>query len=140
MLTLWWMPQLQDDIHVFILRLAGAPPLWSAYMRDYLDEHLSQWAPKSPDFISCDFFLWGYIRDKKTPERRKIVVDYRNEKNVYFLKIAEMIVERTVTVTKRQTNAKIRSTAMEKTKPSCMQATRSFDENKSKEQAFDCEN
>jgi hypothetical protein len=26
-------------------------------------EHLLLWAPRSPDLTTCDFFLWGYVKD-----------------------------------------------------------------------------
>ncbi|GFX88099.1 hypothetical protein TNCV_159142 [Trichonephila clavipes] len=42
MLTLLLMLQFQDDTDNLTLQLDGAPPHWSANMRDYLDEHLSQ--------------------------------------------------------------------------------------------------
>jgi hypothetical protein len=25
---------------------------------------LTYWPPRSPDFTPCDFFLWGYIKDR----------------------------------------------------------------------------
>ncbi|GFX82998.1 uncharacterized protein TNCV_4938681 [Trichonephila clavipes] len=79
MLTLWMMPQLQDDIDNFILLLKYAPPHSSVNMQDYLDEDLphrwigramdynkpfTQWPPRSPDVTHCDFFLGGvYLRN-----------------------------------------------------------------------------
>ena len=57
----------------FLLTLA------SILNRDYLDSTLphswigrasdsnlvfARWPPRSPDLTSCDFFLWGYVKDK----------------------------------------------------------------------------
>jgi hypothetical protein len=57
----------------------GAPPHWALIVRDWLDQHFTgrwmgrgspakpapfAWPPYSPDLTPCDFFLWGYIKDR----------------------------------------------------------------------------
>lgn len=51
MLSLWLMPQLQDDSDNFILQLDGALPHWSDDMRNYLNQQLShRWIEQSTDY------------------------------------------------------------------------------------------
>lgn len=53
----------------------GAPPHWCRTVRDWLDITFPQrwmgrgspnmkWPPRSPDLTPCDFFLWGYVKDR----------------------------------------------------------------------------
>jgi len=52
---------------------------WHLAVRTFLNEHLSnrwigragqnaqvfcKWPPRSPDLAVCDFFLWGYVKDR----------------------------------------------------------------------------
>lgn len=54
-------------------------PHWHSQVRNYLDERLpgrwigraseenmvyKRWPPRSPDLTPCDYFLWGYVKDK----------------------------------------------------------------------------
>lgn len=79
MLHEWLMPQLQEDSDNFIFVQDGAPPHWHSQVRNYLDERLpgrwigraseenmvyKRWPPRSPDLTPCDYFLWGYVKDK----------------------------------------------------------------------------
>ncbi|GFW56919.1 hypothetical protein TNCV_161482 [Trichonephila clavipes] len=43
MLTLKLMPQLQDDIDIFILQLDFMPPHWSVYVRDFNGHFPHRW-------------------------------------------------------------------------------------------------
>ncbi|GFT67901.1 hypothetical protein TNCV_2286391 [Trichonephila clavipes] len=73
MLTLWLIPQLQNDIDNFIIQLNVAPPHRSSNVQEYLNEHLphrwigqladynmpfTEWLPRCPLLTLCDFFLW----------------------------------------------------------------------------------
>lgn len=52
----------------------GAPAHYAVTVRNALDHHFSErwigrrgpieWSPRSPDLTPCDFFLWGYMKDK----------------------------------------------------------------------------
>ena len=79
MLQLWLMPQLQEDSEDLIFQQDGAPPHLHFDVRAHLnanlpgrwigrpshnDSPLLTWPPLSPDLTSCDFFLWGYIKDR----------------------------------------------------------------------------
>ena len=79
MLQTWLFPQLQVDSDEFVFQQDGAPPHWKLEVRRYLNGELPQrwigrkgnddlaihpWPPRSPDLTVCDFFLWGYIKDK----------------------------------------------------------------------------
>jgi len=79
MLQLWLMPQLQEDREDFIFQQDGAPPHFHfdicAHLNANLpgrwigrashnDSPLLTWPPQSPDLTPCDFFLWGYIKDR----------------------------------------------------------------------------
>lgn len=76
MLQLWLMPQLLND---FIFQQDGCPAHFHNEVRRYLnttlprrwigraseeDQQLLLWPPRSPDLTPCDFFLWGYVKDK----------------------------------------------------------------------------
>ncbi|GBL74834.1 hypothetical protein AVEN_243683-1 [Araneus ventricosus] len=75
---LWLFPQLSDS-STFFFQQEEAPPHWSTIVRDFLnrelphhwigrtdldDVRLLPWPPRTPDFMPCDFFLWGYVKDK----------------------------------------------------------------------------
>ncbi|KAJ6662427.1 hypothetical protein lerEdw1_011840 [Lerista edwardsae] len=79
MLSEWLLPQLDEAVPDFILQQDGAPPHWHNDVHDYLNNHLPHrwighagskhvpllfWLPRSPDLTPCDFFLWGYVKDK----------------------------------------------------------------------------
>jgi hypothetical protein len=79
MLSEWLLPQLEEGVPDFILQQDGAPPHWNGHVRDHLNGHLPQrwighagqndvplmfWPPRSPDLTPCDFFFWGYVKDK----------------------------------------------------------------------------
>jgi hypothetical protein len=79
MLTIWRLPQLEEDSNDFIFQQDGAPPHFHMAVRNHLNAHLPQrwigragannavrcrWPPRSPDLTPYDFFFWGYIQDK----------------------------------------------------------------------------
>ena len=79
MLQIWLMPQLNEQQDDFVFQQDGAPPHWHTDVRDYLDEvlphpwigratadnnALALWPPRSPDLTPCDFFLWGFVKDR----------------------------------------------------------------------------
>lgn len=63
----WWF---QQD---------GAPAHWSRAVRNFLDVWRRDrwigrggpisWPPRSPDITPCDFFFWGFIKDRVYSER-----------------------------------------------------------------------
>jgi len=70
---------MQQDSANFIFIQDGAPTHRRNGVRHYLNENLPQrwigrstvenmaltcWPPRSPDLTLCDFFLWGYIKDR----------------------------------------------------------------------------
>ena len=78
MLQQWLMQQLQEDKADFILQDV-APAHFLENVRDYLDAELpDRWIgrtseddnplllrpPRSSDLTSCNFFSWGYIKDR----------------------------------------------------------------------------
>jgi hypothetical protein len=78
MLQLWLMPQLQEDSKD-IFQQDGAPPHFYfdvlAHLNANLPSHwigrtsdndspLLPWPPQSPNLTRCDFFSWGYIKDR----------------------------------------------------------------------------
>lgn len=80
MLQQWLFPQLvESEPANFIWQQDGAPPHWSLFVRDWLnvevpdrwigrhgpdDRVLLPWPPRSPDITPCDFFLWGFVKDR----------------------------------------------------------------------------
>ena len=79
MLTSWLIPQLAVERHDYPFQQDGAPPHWHCAVRTFLNEHVPnrligragqndqvfcKWPPRSPDLTVCDFFLWGYVKDR----------------------------------------------------------------------------
>lgn len=80
MLEQWLVPQLRQDLDDdFIFQQDGAPPHFHNAVRAYLNTEMSDrwigragvrdrcfmtWPPRSPDMTACDFFLWGYLKDR----------------------------------------------------------------------------
>ena len=79
MLTNWLIPQLAAERHDYLFQQHGAPPQWNLAVQTFLNEHLPnrwigragqndqvfyKWPPRSPDLTVCDFFLWGYVKDR----------------------------------------------------------------------------
>ena len=79
MLQNWLFTLLQADSNDFIFQQDGAPPHWHLGVRAFLNENMPQrwigrrgakdlalcaWPARSPDLTVCDFFLWGYVKDK----------------------------------------------------------------------------
>nr|CAI5818942.1 unnamed protein product [Callosobruchus analis]CAI5820136.1 unnamed protein product [Callosobruchus analis]CAI5820142.1 unnamed protein product [Callosobruchus analis] len=78
MLSEWLIPQLEEKVPDFVFQQDGALPHWNNSVRKYLNEYLPRrwiicagvndvpfllWLPRSSDFTTCDFFLWGYVKD-----------------------------------------------------------------------------
>ena len=78
MLQNWLLPQMSEDSKDFIFKQDGAPPHWHQDVRCFLNESLPQrwigrvrkedlalqfWPPRSPVLTTCDFFLWGFIKE-----------------------------------------------------------------------------
>jgi hypothetical protein len=78
MLQLWLIPQLQI-ILTFIFQQDESPAHYHCEVRQYLntvlpghwiwsasgnDQPLMPWPPRSPGIMTCDFFLWGYVKDR----------------------------------------------------------------------------
>ena len=68
-----------ESYDTLIFMQDGAPPHWALLVRFWLDENFTArwmgrgsppnpapfaWPPYSPDLTPCDFFLWGYIKDR----------------------------------------------------------------------------
>lgn len=79
MLQNWLFPQIEDDSDDFIFVQDGAPPHFSQHVRRYLnntipgrwigrggaeDQLYRLWPPRSPDITPCDFYLWGYVKER----------------------------------------------------------------------------
>jgi hypothetical protein len=79
MLQQWLLPQLEEDSPGFIFQQDGAPPHFHNEVRSELndrlpnrwigragsdDDELLRWPPRSPDLTPCDFFLWGFVKDR----------------------------------------------------------------------------
>jgi len=63
----------QEIVSRVIFMQDGAPPYFSCFVTDVLNERLPDawigrggqipWPPRSPDLSPLDFFLWGYIKN-----------------------------------------------------------------------------
>ena len=63
-----------DNIDNLIFMQDGAPPHFAITVHAWLDQHFSgkwmgqhrphKWPTRSPDLTSCDFYLWGYTKEK----------------------------------------------------------------------------
>ncbi|CAF3410470.1 unnamed protein product [Rotaria sp. Silwood1] len=69
------IPQLEEhpNFQTMIWQQDGAPPHYGQVVRNYLDDTFLQWIgrrgaikwpPRSPGLTSCDFSLWGIIKDR----------------------------------------------------------------------------
>jgi len=71
------LPCLLEDIPLMIrsqmyFQHDGAPPHYTRYVRDYLDESFPNhwlgrggpvaWPPRSPDLMPLDYYLWGHMK------------------------------------------------------------------------------
>ena len=78
MLRNWLIPQL-TEVGDYLFQQDGAPPHWHLAVCNFLNERLPnrwigragqsdqvffKWPPRSPDITVCDFFLWGYVKDR----------------------------------------------------------------------------
>ena len=76
-----YLTMLSDDVWPLVhnepgLRFMqdGAPPHWAKRVRQWLDVHFQNrwigrggpiaWPARSPDLTPCDFFLWGWVKNK----------------------------------------------------------------------------
>jgi hypothetical protein len=79
MLQNWLFPQPQDELQNIIFQQDGAPPHFLNGVREWLNDFVPyrwigrrgpndlvflQWPPRSPNLTPCDFFLWGYVKDR----------------------------------------------------------------------------
>jgi hypothetical protein len=97
MLQFWLFSQLENEPEDFIWQQDGAPRHFLHDVREWLKEVFprrwigragpedmvfSRWPPRSPDLTPCDFFLWGYLKDRvylpplpvNLPELRRRIV------------------------------------------------------------------
>jgi hypothetical protein len=82
----------------------GAPAHYSKEVREYLNLTFPErwierrgpidWAPRSPDLTPCDFFLWGYLKQKVFSEPLKDLEDLRNRITYYVNLIDENTLNR----------------------------------------------
>lgn len=80
MLEQWLFPQLEEnEPENFSFQQDGAPPHWHNEVRAWLNATVPErwigrkgpndracyaWPPRSPDLTPCDFYLWGFIKDR----------------------------------------------------------------------------
>lgn len=74
MLENYAYPQLEAFQPNVIFQQDGAPPHWTLFVRESLDETFPdswigrggpiRWPPRSPDITPCDFFVWGFVKDQ----------------------------------------------------------------------------
>lgn len=109
MLNLWLFPQLNNDSDNFVFQQDGAPPHWKLDVREYLnhelphrwigrvgadDQALFPWPPRSPDLSPCDFYLWGYLKDRVyIPPLPRTLVELRERINTAVMTIDEMMLQ-----------------------------------------------
>ncbi|GFW23135.1 uncharacterized protein TNCV_3802351 [Trichonephila clavipes] len=75
----WLLLQLEEAVPDFNSQQNGAPPHWNKNVREFLNKRLPHrwigragshdltclhWPPRSTDLTPCDFFLWGFVKDK----------------------------------------------------------------------------
>ena len=94
MLQTWLFPRLQEDEpEDFIMQQDGASPhfrLDVRWLNDVLphrwvgrgaheDLIFCPWRARSPDLTPCDYFLWGYVKDKVCHHNRRAYLIWRTE-------------------------------------------------------------
>lgn len=86
------LPLMLDDIPLDIRRAMwfmhdGAPVHFTRDVRNHLDQNFPErwigrgsdvlWPPRSPDLTTCDFFLWGYVKEKVYQERFTTIENFK---------------------------------------------------------------
>ena len=74
MLRYFFFPKVRDYPDDIMFQQDGAPPHFANSVRQYLDTKLPNrwigrggpipWPARSPDLTPCDYFLWGYVKDR----------------------------------------------------------------------------
>ena len=100
-LRLWWA---QD----------GAPAHTALPVRDLLNDmfqnrviaiyHQTEWPARSPDLFACDFFLWGYLKNKvfTSPPATIAILRQRIEEEFENLRANPEMIRRAVRSTERR--------------------------------------
>lgn len=100
MLNSFFWPELtergfQDDA---IFMQDGAPPHFGLIVRQWLNDRFPErwmgrsspnmpWPPRSPDLTPCDFFLWGFIKDKVYTTRPRDLLELKDRIRTAFNEI-----------------------------------------------------
>ncbi|GFT62607.1 RNA-dependent RNA polymerase 1 [Nephila pilipes] len=78
-LEVWLMSQLATDSLDYIFQQDGAPTHWGTAVRTFLNQHLQKrwvaqsgdaddvfcsWLQRSPNLTPCNFYIWGYVKDR----------------------------------------------------------------------------
>ncbi|PNF41812.1 hypothetical protein B7P43_G02048 [Cryptotermes secundus] len=87
----------------------GVPPHWNINVRRYLNNELRHrwvgrvgeddvalftWPPRPPDLTPCDFFLWGYIKDRVyVPPLPRTLVELRERIDAVVMTIDRMMLQ-----------------------------------------------
>ena len=96
MLQTWLFPRLQEDEpEDFIMQQDGASPHFCVAVHCWLNNILQHWwigrgahedlmfcpwPARFPDLTPCDYFLWGYVKDKVfVPPQPVSISDWRTE-------------------------------------------------------------
>jgi hypothetical protein len=73
-----------QDYHKYYFQQNGASPHQATTVQTYLAERFgekfiakSDWPPRSPDLNPCDFFLWGYLKQRVYNPLPKTLEDLR---------------------------------------------------------------
>ena len=94
----------------------GAPPHRRIIVRDKLREAFvgrvlalgfpTEWPPRSPDLTPCDFFLWGYVKDRvfRSPPPSLEALRQRIEQEFNALKEDPGMVRRAMADMRRRAN------------------------------------
>jgi len=73
MLKVWFWPEhlRTSEYKKYYFQKDGAPPHTSNIVQEWLASKFGQkflakdtWPARSPDLKSCDYFLWGYLKDR----------------------------------------------------------------------------
>ena len=102
-LRLWWA---QDGAPAHQL-IAVRNRLLDTFQQRVIALHLPvEWPPRSPDLTPCDYFLWGYLKDKvyQTPPQDIYDLRERIQNEANLLRENPELVRRVVLEMRRRTN------------------------------------
>lgn len=93
----WQEHKRQKKYRQYYFQQDGAPPHRAIVVQEWLKDQFGdkflttkQWPPRSPDLNPCDFFLWGYLKDKVYRKKYETIEELKEEIRNEIKKISKI--------------------------------------------------